>query len=119
MLIQVDDNELITLLSYIYKDAEEAIDHIWNPSKELIRFYDQQEFIREFCNANNIHLKQSQKTKYAIQVITVLCGQEISREYYIDDKTDKVIVFDNRLIATRVANKMCDEFVYTEVVEYG
>lgn len=48
-----------------------------------------------------------------------MLGQEINREYYRDDKTNKVILFDNKFIATRVANKMCDKFFYTKVVEYG
>jgi hypothetical protein len=48
-----------------------------------------------------------------------MLGQEVSREFYTDEITDNVILFDNKFVATRVANKMCDEFVYTEVVEYG
>lgn len=110
---------LINLLTSLYSDAQMALDSTWDPTYDKSGFRDQQHLIKQFCKANNIELAISQKTKYAIQVITVMLGQEVSREFYTDEITDNVILFDNKFVATRVANKMCDEFVYTEVVEYG
>jgi hypothetical protein len=117
--IKLKEDDLINLLTSLYSDAQMALDGTWDPTYDKNGFNDQQFLIEQFCKANNIDLAISQKTKYAIQVITVMFSQEVSREYYIDDDTNEVILFDNKFVATRVANKMCDEFVYTEVVEYG
>lgn len=117
--IKLKEVDLINLLTSLYSDAQMALDGTWNPTYDKNGFNDQQFLIEQFCKVNNIELTIAEKTKYAIQVITVLFGQETSREYYTDDDTNEVILFDNKFIAERVANKMCDEFVYTEIVEYG
>jgi hypothetical protein len=109
---------LINLLTSLYTDAQMALDGTWDSTYDKNGFRDQQHLIEQFCKANNIELAISQKTKYAIQVITVMFGQETSREFYTDDNTNEVLLFDNKFVAERIANKMCDEFVYTEVVEY-
>ena len=117
--IKLKEVDLINLLTSLYSDAQMALDGTWDSTDDKNGFRDQQHLIKQFCKVNNIELTIAEKTKYAIQVITVLFGQETSREYYTDDDTNEVILFDNKFIAERVANKMCDEFVYTEIVEYG
>lgn len=116
--IKLKEDDLINLLTSLYVDAQMALNGTWDSTNDKNGFKDQQYLIEQFCKANNIELAVAEKTKYAIQIVTVLFGQETSREYYIDDN-NQIILFDNKFVANRVANKMYDEFVYPVVIEYG
>ena len=117
MTVEINKKELIELLTSLYTDAQMAIDGIWDSTYDKNGHKDQQYLIEQFCKSNNIELAIAEKTKYVIEIVTVMFGQEISRDYYMDS-TNEIVLFNDKFVATRAANKMCDEFVYTIVVKY-